>query len=96
MNHLLKSSVASCLTILLLAKIWLGMGSGKIKSKEKLNEQVRTKAALCRVRTQAGKEKNWVPVPELPQTSFVILGKPGSIQGLQFPLVQGSWIISSL
>lgn len=82
--------------MLLLAKIWLGMGSGKIKFKEKLNEQVRTKAALCRVRTQAGKEKNWVPVPELPQTSFVILGKPGTIQGLQFPLVQGSWIISSL
>lgn len=27
MNHLLKSSGASCLTVLLLAKIWLGMGS---------------------------------------------------------------------
>lgn len=27
MNHLLKSSVASCLTVLLLMNVWLGMGS---------------------------------------------------------------------
>lgn len=70
--------------------------AGKIKFKERLNEPCRTKVALCRVGTEAGKQKNRVPIPELPQTSFVILGKRGNIQRLQSPLVQGSWIISSL
>ena len=68
----------------------------EVKFKERLNEPCRTKVALCRAGTEAGKQKNRVPIPELPHTSFVILGKRGNIQSLQSPLVQGSWIISSL
>lgn len=86
MNYLLKSSVASALLPYCLQKFGWVWEIRQVKFKEILNEQFRTKTALCHVRTQTRK-KNWVPVPELPQTSFVILGKPGNIQGLQFPLV---------
>lgn len=94
--HLLKSSVASYLTIHYLQKSGWLWEAEKIKFKERLNEPCRTKVALCRAGTEAGKQKNRVPIPELPHTSFVILGKRGNIQSLQSPLVQGSWIISSL
>lgn len=94
--HLPKSPVASYLTTHYLQKSGWLWEAGKIKFKERLNEPCRTKVALYHVWTQAGKQKNWVPIPELPQTSFVILGKRGNIQRLQSPLGQGSWIISSL